>query len=188
MSFLGQLNSFYIPSFRVTDIIEILIFIFVIYKVIIGLRNTRAMILLKGILVLFIFYNIAYLFKFQAILVLFQSLVTLLLFALIVMFAPEMRRFLEQIGTKNLIGKLNLKSLFTKEKEVFKYYSDKTIVELSKACFAMGAVKTGALIVIERNIPLTEYIETGIGINADLTSQLLINIFVEREIVKSTVD
>ena len=177
LSFLGQLNSFYIPSFRVTDIIEILIFIFVIYKVIIGLRNTRAMVLLKGILVLFIFYNLAYLFSFQVFLIIFQSVITLLLFALIVMFAPEMRKFIEQIGTQNLIGKLNLKSLFSKEKQVFKYYSDKSIVELSKSCFAMGEVKTGALIVIERNIPLTEYIDTGILVNADLSSQLLINIF-----------
>lgn len=99
------------------------------------------------------------------------------MFAIIIVFQPEMRRLLEQIGTRNLTGQINLKSLFTKNKQVFKYYSDKTISELGKACYAMGDVKTGALIVVERDIPLTEYIETGIAINADLTSQLLINIF-----------
>lgn len=177
MSFLGELNTLYLPSLRVGDIFEIIILIFAIYKIIVGLRNTRAMILLKGLLILFIFYNIAYLLNFEAILIIFQSIITLLLFAVIVIFQPEMRRFLEQIGTKNLTGKINLKSLFSKEKEVFKYYSDKTISELGKACFSMGEVKTGALIVIERDIPLTEYIETGIAVNADLTSQLLINIF-----------
>lgn len=177
MSFLGELNTLYLPSLRLGDIVEIIILIFAIYKIIVGLRNTRAMILLKGVLILFIFYNVAYLFEFEAILIIFQSIITLLLFAVIVIFQPEMRRFLEQIGTKNLAGKINLKSLFKKEKQVFKYYSDKTILELGKACFSMGDVKTGALIVIERDIPLTEYIETGIAVNADLTSQLLINIF-----------
>lgn len=177
LSFIGELNTLYLPSLRIGDIVEIIILIYAIYKIIVGLRNTRAMILLKGILVLFIVYNVAYLFKFEAILIIFQSIITLLLFAVIIIFQPEMRRFLEQIGTKNLTGKFNLKSLFTKEKEVFKYYSDKAISELGKACFAMGDVKTGALIVIERDIPLTEYIETGIPVNADLSSQLLINIF-----------
>ena len=177
MSFLGQLNTLYLPSLRIGDIFEIILLIFLIYKVIKGLRNTRAMILLKGILILFLFYNLAYLLKFEAILILFQSLITLLMFAIIIVFQPEMRRLLEQIGTKNLTGQINFKSLFSKDKQVFKYYSDKSISELGKACYSMGDVKTGALIVIERDIPLTEYIETGIAINADLTSQLLINIF-----------
>lgn len=177
LSFLGELTNIYIPSIRVSDFFEIAILIFLIYKVIISLKNTRAMIVLKGILILFIFYNLAYLFSFEAIVVLFQSAITILIFALIVVFQPEMRRFLEQIGTKNITGNFDFSSLFGKNKKVFKYYSDKTISELTKACFAMGDVKTGALIVIERDIPLTEYIDTGIALNADLTSQLLINIF-----------
>ena len=177
LSFLGELTNIYIPSIRVSDFFEIAILIFLIYKVIMSLKNTRAMIVLKGILILFIFYNLAYLFSFEAIVVLFQSAITILIFALIVVFQPEMRRFLEQIGTKNITGNFDFSSLFGKNKKVFKYYSDKTISELTKACFAMGDVKTGALIVIERDIPLTEYIDTGIALNADLTSQLLINIF-----------
>lgn len=177
MSFLGELNTLYLPSLRIGDIVEIIILIFAIYKIIIGLRNTRAMILLKGILILFIFYNIAFLFKFEAILLIFQSIITLLLFAVIVIFQPEMRRFLEQIGTKNLAGKLNIKSLFKKEKHVFKYYSDKTISELSKACNIMSPVKTGALIVLERDIPLTEYIESGLETDSTITSQLVVNMF-----------
>ena len=75
MSFLGELNTLYLPSLRMGDIVEIIILIFAIYKIIIGLRNTRAMILLKGILILFIFYNIAFLFKFEAILLIFQSII-----------------------------------------------------------------------------------------------------------------
>ena len=83
-----------------------------------SLKNTRAMIVLKGILILFIFYNLAYLFSFEAIVVLFQSAITILIFALIVVFQPEMRRFLEQIGTKNITGNFDFSSLFGKNKKV----------------------------------------------------------------------
>lgn len=169
--------NIYIPSFKFSDIFEIGILIFLIYKIIQSLRNTRAMVVLKGVFLLFIFYNIAYILQFQAIVVIFQSVIAILIVALIVVFQPEMRRILEQIGTQNISSKFDLKSLFSKEKKVAKYYSDKSVHELTKACFSMGAVKTGALIVIERNIPLVEYINTGIALNADLTSQLLINIF-----------
>ena len=177
LSFIGQLNTLYLPTLRLGDIFEIVLLIFLIYKVIIGLRNTRAMVLLKGILILFIFYNIAFLFKFEAILVIFESAITLLIFAIIVVFQPELRRFLEQIGTKNLTGKLDFRTIFKKDKEVFKYYSDKTISELSKACYAMSPVKTGALIVLERDIPLTEYIESGLETDSTITSQLVVNMF-----------
>lgn len=177
LSFIGQLNTLYLPTLRLGDIFEIVLLIFLIYKVIIGLRNTRAMVLLKGILILFIFYNIAFLFKFEAILVIFESAITLLIFAIIVVFQPELRRFLEQIGTKNLTGKLDFRTIFKKDKEVFKYYSDKTISELSKACYTMSPVKTGALIVLERDIPLTEYIESGLETDSTITSQLVVNMF-----------
>ena len=179
MYFLSFINNLlgYLPAFKISDIVEILLFIIIIYKVIENMKNTRAVVVLKGIFILFLFYVIAYVCSFDAIIVIFQSVISLLIFALVVVFQPEMRKFLEQIGTKNITEKFNLSQLFGKNKPVFKYYSDKSITELIKACFAMGEVKTGALIVIERDIPLNEYIETGIGLNADLTSQLLINIF-----------
>ena len=168
----------YIPSFGISDIIEILILIFLIYKLIIGIRNTRVQVILKGILLLGLFYVVAYICKFDAILVLFQSAITLCLFAIIVVFQPELRKFLEQMGTKNITGSFkDIFSLFKKDESVKKYYGDKTITEIVKACTAMSRVKTGALIVIERDIPLVEYIESGVNINADISNQLYINIF-----------
>ena len=180
MDFLEQLkeiSSVYIPTFRLGDIVEIFILIYLIHKVIKGLKNTRAKIVLKGIFILFMFYNIAYLLNFDAILVIFQSVLTILLFAVIIVFQPEIRKFIESIGKKNIVGDIDILSLFKKDKEVYKYYSDKSIVELSKACFSMGEVKTGALIVLERDIPLTEYIETGLETDSTITSQLIINMF-----------
>ena len=81
-------------------------------------------------------------------------------------------RYFENLGGKTILGDF----FSTSHGEVEKF-SDKTIEELIRACFAMGKVKTGALIVIEDEINLGEYIRTGIDVDAILTSQLLINIF-----------
>lgn len=140
-------------------------------------KNTRAVIFLKGLFVLLVIYAIALLLDFQAVIILFNSVLIFLVIALIVILQPEMRKFLETIGTKGITKKLSPFSLFAKNKEEKKYYSDKAISELVKASYSMGKVKTGALIVIEREVPLTEYINTGIFLNADISSQLLINIF-----------
>ena len=83
-----------------------------------------------------------------------------------------MRHALENLGGKKFFG-----NLFTIGRSEEVKFSDKTIDELVKACFAMGKVKTGALIVIEDSIRLDEYIRTGIDVDGLLTSQLLINIF-----------
>lgn len=85
-----------------------------------------------------------------------------------------MRRALEQLGQKKIVSTI---IPFDSGKEVKERFNDKTINELVKACFDMGEVKTGALIVIEEEIRLDEYIRTGINIDGILTSQLLINIF-----------
>ena len=92
--------------------------------------------------------------------------------ALVIIFQPELRKALENLGGKNVLGKL-----FDFGKVEENKFSDHTIDELIKACYAMGKVKTGALIVIEDEILLNEYVRTGIDIDAIISSQLLINIF-----------
>ena len=92
----------------------------------------------------------------------------------IVIFQPELRKALEQIGEKKIMSAI---LPFDTGKDVQERFTDKTVNELIKACFDMGEVKTGALIVIEQNILLTEYERTGINVDAVLSSQLLINIF-----------
>lgn len=89
-----------------------------------------------------------------------------------IIFQPELRKALENLGGKNVLGKL-----FDFGKVEENKFSDHTIDELIKACYAMGKVKTGALIVIEDEILLNEYVRTGIDIDAIISSQLLINIF-----------
>jgi diadenylate cyclase len=94
--------------------------------------------------------------------------------AVVIVLQPELRRALEQLGQKNFV--INLMP-FDSAKVSEGRFSDKTINEIIRASYEMGKVKTGALIVIEKNQKLTEYERTGIEVDAIVTSQLLINIF-----------
>ena len=121
-----------------------------------------------------VYPRLYYVLKMNTILWIIKNLSTILLTSVVVIFQPELRKMLEQLGQKKFMA-----SIFPLDagKEVQERFTDKTINELVKACFDMGEVRTGALIVIEQNIRLSEYERTGINVDAVLTSQLLINIF-----------
>lgn len=156
----------------VIDIIEILIISVLFYNILLWIKTTRAWNLFKGIIVILLFVLVAAIFQMDTILWLAERLFNVGLVAMVVIFQPELRNALENLGGKTILGDF----FSTSHGEVEKF-SDKTIEELIRACFAMGKVKTGALIVIEDEINLGEYIRTGIDVDAILTSQLLINIF-----------
>ena len=160
------------PDVTVTDIVEILIIAFLLYHILVWFKTTRAWTLFKGILVILVFILLAAIFQMNTILWLAERTLNVGLIALVIIFQPELRKALENLGEKNFFGKI---FNFSKSDEC--KFSDRTIEELIKACYAMGKVRTGALIVIEDEILLNEYIRTGIDIDAILSSQLLINIF-----------
>ena len=170
----GYLSKLSLPSLGVTDILEIALISFFIYQFMVWIKFTRAYTLLKGILIVLLFILFAYVLKMNTILWIIKNLSTILLTSVVVIFQPELRKMLEQLGQKKFMA-----SIFPLDavKEVQERFTDKTINELVKACFDMGEVRTGALIVIEQNIRLSEYERTGINVDAVLTSQLLINIF-----------
>ena len=170
-SFMTTLNSLKILP---TDIVEMVILSFLIYQIMVWVKKTRAWGLLKGFAVLLVFIFFAWLFKMNTILWLAQNIFSLGITALVIVFQPELRKALEQLGQQNI-----LRAVFNFEgsKEDGARFSDRTVSEIVKAVFEMGKVKTGALIVIEKNIPLNEYERTGITLDSVLTSQLLINIF-----------
>ena len=170
----GYLSKLSLPSLGVTDILEIALISFFIYQFMVWIKFTRAYTLLKGILIVLLFILFAYVLKMNTILWIFRNLANVLVIGVIVIFQPELRRALEQLGQKKIVSTI---IPFDSGKEVKERFNDKTINELVKACFDMGEVKTGALIVIEEEIRLDEYIRTGINIDGILTSQLLINIF-----------
>ena len=159
---------------RRTDIVEVIILSFLIYQVMAWIKKTRAWSLLKGFAVLLIFIFLAWSFQLNTILWLARNVFSLGITALVIVFQPELRRALEQLGQKNLINSV---FNFDSSREDSARFSDKTVNELVKAVFEMAKVKTGALIVLERNTPLNEYERTGITLDSILSSQLLINIF-----------
>ena len=163
-----------LPKISITDIVEIIIIAFLIYYMLVWIKNTRAWMLLRGLMVILLFVLLAALFQMNTIIWIARNTLNVLVIALVVIFQPEMRKALENLGRKNILVSL---FNFDFNKVENGKFSDKTITELVKACYEMGKVKTGALIVVEDEIVLTEYERTGIAVDGILTSQLLINIF-----------
>lgn len=163
----------YLPRIKVTDIVEIIIIAFLVYELMVWIKNTKAWMLLKGILVLIVFISIAAIFRMNTILWLVKNSIGVLATAAIVVFQPELRRALEKLGERNYLSVV-VPFDRTKENERF---SSETIDGIVTAVFEMAKVKTGALIVVEEVIELTEYARTGIRLDSLVSSQLLINIF-----------
>ena len=162
------------PNLRWTDIVEILILAFLIYHILVWIKNTRAWSLLKGLLVVCAFVAIAALFNMSTILWIVQHVTELAVTAIVILLQPELRSAMEELGQTNILSSL-FNFDYTKTPEG--RFSDKTINEIVRASVQMSRVHTGALIVIEQNSPLQEYARTGIDVDALVTSQLLINIF-----------
>ncbi len=164
---------FYIPRITITDLIEIIIITFLLYHIMMWFKSTRAWTLIKGILVLMLFAGIAMIFQFSTILWIMKNTISVGVIAVIIIFQPEFRRALEQLGRKNFVS-----SFFSVDDEKNgKKINKKVLNEISKAAYAMSEVKTGALIVIEQEVRLGDYERTGIVLDAEVSSQLLINIF-----------
>ena len=167
------LVKLYIPRITWTDIIEIVIIAFVIYNVMVWIKNTKAWVLLKGIIIVVIFALIAYILNLKTILWIAGKTISVGIIALVIIFQPELRRALEQLGRKKILFGL---FRFNDGREKGERFSSKTAEEIVRACFDMGAAYTGALIVIEQDMVLEEYEKTGITVDGLVTSQLLINI------------
>lgn len=170
----NYLSNLYIPRITWTDIIEIFIIAFVLYSFLVWIKNTKAWALLKGIIIVVLFALFAYILNLRTILWIAGKTISVGIIALVIIFQPELRRALEQLGRKKLV--LNFFN-FGDSHEKDERYNSKTADEIVRAAYEMGAVKTGALIVIEQDMMLDEYVRTGINVDGIVTSQLLINIF-----------
>ena len=173
--FLGRIYSWlaFIPKITLGNLFEILIISFLIYEILIWVQNTRAWVLLKGGLMILAFYLGASLLRLNTITWMINHMGQLALIALLIIFQPELRKALEQLGSKNIITEL----FSSEDVRGPEGYTDKTVNEIVRAAYEMGKVKTGALIVLQREVALGEYERTGIPIDAKVSSQLLINIF-----------
>ena len=163
-----------LPKITMTDVVEILIITFLFYYMLVWIKNTRAWVLLKGIMVILLFVLVAAVCQINTIIWMANNTLSVAITAIVIIFQPEIRKALENLGQKNFLTSF---FAFDFSKGEIAKFTDKTINELVKACYEMGKVKTGALIVIEDEIVLSEYERTGIAVDGILTSQLLINIF-----------
>lgn len=174
-SFIRALSSFFSylspKNIMPGDIVEILLIAILLYYVIKWIRTTRAWSLVKGIAMLIVIWVIAEVFQFNAILWIFANTINVGIIALFIIFQPELRRALEQLGRKNI-------SILSFDfKGANKKFSDETIQEIISATFEMAKCKTGALIAFEGETSLGEYERTGITLDAKVSSGLIINIF-----------
>ena len=164
----------YVPSIEIGDILEIIIIAFLLYHIMLWIQKTRAWTLLKGLLVILLFWVAASYFKMNTILWLGKNVFAFAVTAIIVVLQPELRKALEELGNKNLIANA---LPFDNGRNTDNSFTEKTVNEITRACVEMSKVKTGALIVIEQKESLAEYERTGIDVDGLVTSQLLINIF-----------
>lgn len=163
----------FVPKITFKNFIEIAIITILVYEMLIWIKNTRAWTLLKGILFILGFVLVAAILELDTILWLLEKTSYIAVTAILIIFQPELRKALEQLGSQNVLTNLFSTEDVKKNEE----FTEKTINELVRACFEMGKVKTGALMVIERSTPLGEIERTGIEVDGIVTSQLLINIF-----------
>ena len=164
---LTQFNSV-LSTIRFLDLIDILVVAYVLYYMYNMIKDTKAAALLKGLIVLLLCTLISNWLNFHVINWLLQKSMTVVLVALPVVFQPELRRALEQIGRGKLFKKSTLERIELEE----------LLNGLTTAVTTMSRHKIGALIVIEQETGLTDYIETGIKIEGLLSNELLINIFI----------
>ena len=162
-----------IPKMGINDIVDILIVSVMIYLIVKWIKTTRAWVLLKGIIILLCIAFAAYILQLHTVSWILSNTMSVGITAILIVFQPELRNALEQLGRKNWVTDI----FSTESRQEEQEYTARTLQEISRAAIEMGKVKTGALIVLERTVALGEYERTGIPIDAKVSSQLLINIF-----------
>ena len=158
-------------GFRLIDVLDIVIVAYLVYKILGFIQETRAQQLVRGLVVLGIVFFLSDFLNLYLLNWLLRNFVTMGLFALIVLFQPELRRGLEQLGRRNIVSG-QFRSL-DKENAI------EVVKEIVAAVDDFSATRTGALIVFERETMLNDIIETGTIVDARISVRLLGNLFYE---------
>lgn len=171
-SLLGRFNTTHV----VIDILDIIVVAFLVYKVLQFAVETRAEQLLKGVIVLVLAYVVANLLDMVALKFILSNILNIGLLAVLILFQPELRRALEQVGRSRLGDGLKVFSRGSViEQEITE--TQTAVSEICKAAGALALTKTGALMCMERETKLGDVIATGTDVNAQITAELLENIF-----------
>lgn len=166
-----------IRTFRISDILDIAIVSFLIYHLIKFIRESRSGQLVKGIIVILIAYFLAIQFKFRMLSTILNNFFQFSIFGLLIVFQPELRRVLEQLGRSNVLKDRKLLQYIVKE-DMSNVYAQKDLIKvISNAVLELSNDKTGALIVLERKTKLGDIIDTGTIIKSQPSVALICNIF-----------
>lgn len=160
-----------VSSIGIFDILDIAVVAFIIYKILGFIQETRAQQLVKGLLVLLVVFFLSDVLHLYTLNWLLKTFMSIGIIALVVIFQPELRRGLEYVGRNKIV-----KAPFG---QVDKAKAKQITDEFVKALTSFSETRTGALIVIEKEVSLTDIAETGTEINGDISAQLLGNIFYE---------
>jgi diadenylate cyclase len=160
-----------VPHIGPFEVLDIFIVTCVVYAILRWMRRTHAWVLLRGIIIILFLAMLAQIFNLYALMWLVQNAYAMGLVVIVILFQPELRKALEQIGRGKYF------STFKNEAEQRSHADVNTIDEIIKAAQAMSAVNTGALIVLEQDVDLREYERDGISLDAQVSAQLLLNIF-----------
>lgn len=155
-----------LSSIQLSDVLDILVVAFLIYKAFSLIRRTNSTNLARGILILLGVFVVAEVLRLKMMQYLLRRAFELGLIALVVLFQPELRRLFERIGSSLSSGK-----------GVYSSSMESAVAQTVLACSEMSASKTGALIIFERKLQLSDIMSTGTIINADATAELIKNIF-----------
>ena len=159
------------PTLGPAQVLDILIIAGILYLILRWIRRTHAWVLIRGIAIMLALRFIAVVFDLVTLGWLLENALAIGLIALVVIFQPELRKVLEQMGRGQYLAPFKMDS----EQKV--YMSEETIGSIIKAAKTMSAAETGALIVIEQTVDLDEQARSGIAIDAQVSCQLLLNIF-----------
>lgn len=152
------------------DVLDIVVVTYVIYKLMMIVRGTKAVQLIKGISIILVSWFLSGFFGLKTLQFLLNQIITYGLLGIIIIFQPELRRGLEHLGrTSNLFGRTST-SDEDKQRQM--------IEAIVSSAQYMSKRRIGALIAIERDTGLNEYVETGIRMDSHITSQLIINLFI----------
>jgi len=154
---------------RIWDVIDILIFTVIVYRVLSFMRKTSASSVIKGLLLLLAVAWLSNFFNMNILSYLLRQVLQMGIILIVVLFQPEIRKMFERMGTTRLGNIFRRKGKHESIEHVLK--------EIITACYAMQKTETGAIIVFERKVGLNDYAVTGVNIDADASSELIQNIF-----------
>ena len=158
-------------SIKTTDIIDIVVVAYLLYKLLGFIKETRAQQLFRGILLIVVFFLISEIFNLSLLNWLFTRLITVGLIAVVILFQPEIRRGLEQIGRRGVLSR--------QFRDIGKEEIYATVHRIVDAVDDFSSTHTGALMAIERETMLNDIAETGVIVDAEISVRLLGNLFYE---------